>query len=89
MGGVRRCLCTLLRSKAYTGYKFTFACCLGIYLRIYTNLDYAGTLETEVQKGLEHGSIAPRRKWTELIMTEGHGSFRRLVGVKLHSLASS
>ena len=27
-----------------------------------------------MEKGLEHGSIAPRRKWTELIMTEGFGT---------------
>ena len=32
------------------------------------------TLYPEVQKGLGHGSIPPRRKWTELIMTEGVGT---------------
>ena len=34
---------------------------------------YGGT-PPEVQKGVEHWSIAPRRKWIELIMAEGFGT---------------
>ena len=29
---------------------------------------------SEVQKGVEHKSIAPRRKWTELIIADGFGT---------------
>ena len=28
---------------------------------------------TEVEKGVEHGSIAPRRKWREPFLAEGFG----------------
>ena len=36
-------------------------------------LEEVGGGVAEVQLGVEHGSIAPRRKWTELILAEGCG----------------
>ena len=37
-----------------------------------------GVYKAEVEKGVEHGSIAPRRKWTESIMAEGFGQIYRM-----------
>ena len=42
-------------------------------IRIREKVTFWRAISAEVQKGVEHGSIAPRRKWTELIMAEGFG----------------
>ena len=43
-------------------------------IRIREKVTFGRAISAEVQKGVEHGSIAPRRKWTELILAEGFGT---------------
>ena len=47
-----------------------------VFMGEQTNLGrggHVGEVEAEVQKGVEHGSIAPRKKWPGPFLAEGFG----------------